>query len=65
MREAWDYEAFVRHYDAIAAEHGGWRFDRAGGPSPEKLEGWYRTGSALFDSLHEFARVRFQLDQQV
>ncbi len=65
MREPWNYEAFTRHYDAIAKEFGGWRFDREGGPSPEALETWYREGGALFDSLQDFARVRFALDQQV
>jgi len=65
MREPWNYEAFIRHYNAIAHEFGGWHFDRGSAPSPETLEAWYREGGALFDSLQDFARVRFQLDQQV
>lgn len=62
-REPWDYEAFVRCYDEIAREHGGWMFDRAG-PGPEKLRGWYESTS-LWLSLCDFARTRFQLDQQM
>jgi len=65
MREPWDYETFVRHYDAIAKEHSGWRFERDGYLSPEKLEARYRDSPSLYDSLYEFARVQFMMDQQV
>ena len=64
-REPWDYETFIRHYDAIARERGGWRFDREGYTPPEKLEAWYREGGALFDSLYDFAHARFTLEQQM
>lgn len=63
QREAWDYEAFVRHYNEIARERSGWEFDRAG-PSPEKLQAWYE-GAPIWSSLRDFARVRFELDQQI
>lgn len=62
-REGWDYEAFVRAYNEIAREHGGWDFDR-GGPTEAQLRGWYESTS-LWTSLRDFARTRFQLDQQV
>jgi hypothetical protein len=61
-REAWDYAAFVRHYNEIAREFGGWNFDPTYLPE-EKLRGYYE--SPIFDSLRDFARVRFQLDQQM
>ncbi len=61
-REAWDYDAFVRHYNEFAREFGGWNFD-ATGMSEEKLRGYY--DSQLFDDLRDFARTRFQLDQQM
>jgi len=64
VREPWYCESFILHYDAIAKEFGGWRFDREGGPSIETLEAWYREGGTLFESLQDFARVRFTLDQQ-
>jgi hypothetical protein len=62
-REPWDLDAFVRHYDELAREFGGWSFDRSG-PSPEQLQQWYES-TAMWDSLRDFARTRFQLDQQV
>ena len=62
-REPWDFEVFVRHYDEVARECSGWMFDR-GGPTPEKLRGWYES-TTLWTSLLDFARTRFQLDQQV
>lgn len=62
-REAWDYEKFVRHYNEIASEYGGWMFD-PGGPSPETLQAWYE-GAPIWDSLRDFARIRFQFDQQM
>jgi len=62
-REPWDYEAFVRCYDAIALERSGWKFDRSG-PSPENLRGWYDS-TGMWDSLCDFALTRFQLDQQI
>ncbi|HET7699733.1 MAG TPA: hypothetical protein VFM06_02565 [Candidatus Limnocylindria bacterium] len=62
-REAWDYDVFVRHYDEIASELGGWMFDREG-PSPEKLREWYET-APIWETLRDFARTRFQLDQQM
>lgn len=61
--EPWDYDAFVRHYNEIAREHGGWEFD-PGGPSPTKLRGWYEV-AGLWSSLRDFAHVRFELDQQI
>jgi len=62
-REAWDYEAFIRCYNEVARQHCGWDFDRLG-PSPEKLRGWYES-TTLWSSLCDFARTRFQLDQQI
>ena len=62
-REAWDFKAFVRHYNEIARERSGWEFD-PGGPSPEKLRAWYE-GTSLWSSLRDFANTRFQLDQEV
>lgn len=38
MCELWNYEGFIRHYDAIAKEFSGWNFGSEGGPSPETLE---------------------------
>ncbi len=63
QREPWDFEVFVRHYNEIARDHSGWEFDRSG-PSPEKLRAWYEA-TTLWSSLRDFARVRFQLDQQI
>jgi hypothetical protein len=60
--EPWDYEAFLRSYNAIARERGSWEFDPLG-RGPEKLRGWYDTG--VWDSLYEFALTRFQLDQEI
>jgi hypothetical protein len=48
MQEPWDFEAFVKHYDAVAKERGGWLFDRKGYTPPEKLAGWYRDGGPLY-----------------
>ncbi len=63
-REAWDYEAFIRHYNDLAHKHGGWEFDRNGYTPEPKLRAWYEE-SALYDSLLDFARTRFELEQQV
>ena len=62
-REAWDYEVYARCYTEIARERGGWEFD-PGGPSSEKLQGWYELTS-VWDSLRDFALTRFQLDQEL
>ena len=60
-REPWNHDAFVRAYNEHAREFGGWQWD-PGGPSEDKLREWY--DSAIWDSLADFARTRFQLDQQ-
>jgi len=60
--EAWDYDAFVRHYDEIARERGGWVWP--GEISAEKLQGWYGVGS-VWTGLRDFARSRYQLDQEL
>ena len=62
-QEAWSFEEFVRAYDELAHEFGGWEFDR-GGPTPEQLRAWYEA-APLWTSVRDFARTRFQLDQQV
>ena len=62
-RESWDYEQFVRHYNEIARERGGWNYDRDG-PSPEKLQSWYDVGP-IWSSLRDFALTRYQLDQEI
>ena len=62
--EAWDYEAFVRHYNGFAHERGGWEYDfPRSGPSPEKLRGYYE--SPIWDSVRDFALTRYQLDQEI
>ena len=64
-REAWDYDVFVRHYNAFAHARGGWEYDfPTSGPSPEKLRGWYEPAS-IHDDLRDFALTRYQLDQEV
>ena len=61
-REAWDYEAFVRHYNAFARKFGGYNFDRASVPA-DKLRHYYE--SPIYESLRDFARTIFQTDQQM
>ncbi len=61
--EPWDYEAFVRHYNELARESGGYDFDRASMPE-EKLRHYYESAS-IRESPRDFARTRFQLDQQI
>ena len=61
-REPWDYEVFLRCYNAIARERSGWNFDPLG-RDPEKLRGWYE--SAVWDSIQDFALTRYQLDQEI
>jgi len=61
-REPWDYEAFVRHYNAFAREASGYNFDFASAPPAETLRHYYE--SPIWDSLRDFARTRFQMDQQ-
>lgn len=62
-QEPWDFDAFVRHYDEIARESAGWRFD--GSLPEEKLRGWYEAAGTLWMSLRDFAKTRFDLDQRV
>jgi hypothetical protein len=64
VREPWDFAAFLRHYDELARAHTGWVYD-ASSPDAEKLKGWWYESTTLFDSLQDFARIRFQLDQQL
>jgi hypothetical protein len=61
-KEPWDFEAFVRAYNAIAKERGGWVWP--GEINPEKLRGWYEPTS-LWDSLRDFAETRYELDQEI
>ena len=60
-KEVWGLEAFVRAYNAIAKERGGWVWP--GEISPEKLRAWYE--SPIWDSLRDFAVTRYQLDQEI
>lgn len=62
-REPWDFGAFMRAYNGHADEFGGWHFD-VDGVSQEELRRSYET-TALWDSVADFARTRFQLDQQI
>jgi hypothetical protein len=62
-REPWNFDAFVRHYNEIAAASSGWRFD--GDISEEKLREWYEGAGSLWDSLRDFAKTRFELDQRM
>lgn len=61
-REPWDYDLFVRHYNEIAKERGGWVWPKE--ISAEKLQGWYVDGS-IWAGLRDFALTRYQLDQEV
>jgi len=61
-REPWDHETFLRCYNAIARERGGWNFEPVG-REPEKLRAWYEIG--IWDSIRDFALTRFQLDQEM
>ena len=60
--EPWNFELFVRHYNEIAKERGGWVWP--GEISAEKLQGWYG-GAPLWDGLRDFALTRYQLDQEI
>jgi hypothetical protein len=60
--EPWDFDVFVRHYNEIAKERGGWVWPSEIGP--DKLRSWYAGGS-IWTDLRDFARTRYQLDQEV
>jgi hypothetical protein len=60
-QEAWDFDVFVREYNAAAAELGGWVWD--GSVDPEKLRGYY-AGMPFIPTVREYARSRFEYDQR-
>lgn len=61
-REAWDFEAFVRHYNAFARQLGGWNFHHPDFKE-ESLRRYYE--SPIYVSLSDFARIRYKLDQEM
>ena len=62
MKEAWDFKLFVRHYNRIAKERGGWVWPEE--ISEEKLREWYGK-DPLSQTLEDFAQGRYELDQEV
>ena len=61
-REEWNFKAFVRHYNDFAREFGGWNF-HVPDFTEEKLHKYDKV--PICTSLRDFARIRFQLDQQL
>lgn len=61
-REPWNFALFVRHYNEIARERGGWIWPDE--ISPEKLQGWYEP-TTLWKDLRDFALTRYQMDQEI
>jgi hypothetical protein len=60
-REPWDFDAFVRAYNARADEFGGWHWD--GSVPPATLRKHYE-GAPIWPTVREFALTRFQCDQE-
>jgi hypothetical protein len=60
-KQAWNYREFVRCYNEVADEHGGYYF-REEIAEPEALKEEYeQLGQA---TLHDYALSTYQLDQQ-
>jgi hypothetical protein len=60
-REPWDFDLFVREYNAAAKEFGGWVWD--GSREAVRLEEAY-AALAFHATVRDFARAQFEYDQR-